>query len=75
MCWANITSASLCASADADVPGATVELDDGECPAGWSDSLGLLQPVEIAKTAKAPAPIRVVRFHIVIVPFQILFIP
>jgi len=51
-----------------------VALDDGECPAGCSDSLELLQPVEMASTANAPAVIRVVRFHIVIIPFC-LFIP
>ena len=69
MCWANITSASLWASAAAVVVGAAVALDDEECPAGCSASLEVLQPVEMASTARAPAPIRVVRFHIVIVPF------
>jgi hypothetical protein len=46
-----------------------VALDDEECPAGRSASLEVLKPVEMASTARAPAPIRVVRFHIVLVPF------
>jgi hypothetical protein len=74
MCWANITSASSWAAAVAVVLGAAVALADGECPDGCSDSFELLQPVAMANTAKALAPIRVVRFHIVIVP-STLFIP
>jgi len=54
--------------------GAAVALADAECPAGCSDSLGLLQPVERPSTAKVLALIRVVRFHTVI-PFYTLFIP
>ncbi len=68
MCWANITSASLWASAAAVAVGAAVALDGGLCPAGCSASFELLQPAEMASTARAPAPIRVVRFHIVIIP-------
>jgi hypothetical protein len=37
--------------------------------------LELLHAVVMASVAKAQAPIRVVRFHIVIVPFYTLFIP
>jgi hypothetical protein len=65
----------LWASAAAVVLGAAVALDAGECPAGCSASLELLQPVEMASVTRAQAPIRVVRFHIVIVPFYTLFIP
>jgi hypothetical protein len=60
------------------MPGAAVALGDAEWLVGCSDSLELLQPVEMASTVKAPAPIRVVRFHIVtivIVPFYTCFIP
>ena len=75
MCWANITSASLWASAAAVVVGAAVALDDEDVPPDARARWRLLQPVEMASTARAPAPIRVVRFHMVIVPFYTLFIP
>ena len=75
ICWANTASASLWASAAAVVVGAAVALNGEECPAGCSDSVVLLQPVEMASTARAPTPNRVVRFHIVIVPLYRLYIP
>jgi hypothetical protein len=74
MCWANITSASLWASATALV-GAAAALDDEVCPAGCSGSLEPLQPVEMASTTRAPAPLKDVRVHMVIVSFYTLFIP
>jgi hypothetical protein len=63
------------------MPGAAVALGDAEWLAGCSGSLELLQPVEMASTVRAPAPIRVIRFHIVIVivivivPFYTSVIP
>jgi hypothetical protein len=55
------------------VLGAAVTLDAGECPAGSPASLELLQAVEIASVAKALAPIKVVRVHIVMVPYLAAF--
>src|ERR1700676_2546571 len=75
MCWANIASASLWAWAAAVVVGAGIALARGVWPAGCSDSLELLQPLEMATNARAPAPIRVIRFHIVIGPFYRSIIP
>jgi hypothetical protein len=60
----------LWASATAVVLGAAVALDAVPCSAGCPDSLEPLQTFKMASAASALAPIRVDRFHMVIVPFN-----